>query len=171
MQRKHFIRHSLLAGASVLSGAAVSAKANRKSAAGQPFNLNYGIHDGMFRNSAGNDFIDQIKFAYDQGFDKPRLVWQTDPPEDTIFQPLNIVYDLDGDGMQEVCVAAHYRVMIFEGTTGRKETELRYHQSRAYGWFGLADVDGDGDLAGSGEFREQDCEDCKNLNIPGSGKG
>jgi len=46
-------------------------------------------------------------FAYDQGFDKPRLVWQTDPPEDTIFQPLNIVYDLDGDGVQEVCVAAH----------------------------------------------------------------
>src|SRR2546425_12833335 len=83
-------------------------------------------------------------FAYDQGFDKPRLVWQTDPPEDTIFQPLNIVYDLDGDGVQEVCVAAHYRVMIFEGTTGRKETELRYHQGRAYGWVGLADVDGDG---------------------------
>ncbi|PYL01692.1 MAG: hypothetical protein DME19_00815 [Verrucomicrobia bacterium] len=94
-------------------------------------------------------------FAYDQGFDKPRLVWQTDPPEDTIFQPLNIVYDLDGDGVQEVCVAAHYRVMIFEGTTGRKESELRYHQSRAYGWFGLADVDGDGqkELITLGDFQ------------------
>jgi hydroxypyruvate isomerase len=68
MQRKHFIRHSLLAGASVLSGAAVSAEENKPSAAGQPFNLNYGTHDGMFRNSAGADFIDQIKFAYDQGF-------------------------------------------------------------------------------------------------------
>ncbi len=85
-------------------------------------------------------------FAYDQGFDKPRLVWQTDPPEDAIFQPLDIVYDLDGDGVPEVCVAAHYRVMIFEGTTGRKETELRYHSSRPYGWFGLADVDGDGQM-------------------------
>jgi outer membrane protein assembly factor BamB len=94
-------------------------------------------------------------FAYDQGFDKPRLVWQTDPPEDTIFQPLNIVYDLDGDGVQEVCVAAHYRVMIFEGTTGRKETELRYHHSRPYGWFGLADVDGDGqkELITLGDFQ------------------
>lgn len=82
MQRKHFIRNSLLAGASVLSGAAVAAgktddpknssngKARRagNKPAGQPFNLNYGIHDGMFRNSAGSDFIDQIKFAYDQGF-------------------------------------------------------------------------------------------------------
>ena len=85
-------------------------------------------------------------FACDQGFDKPRLVWQTDPPEDTIFQPLNLVYDIDGDGVQEVCVAAHYRVMIFEGTTGRKETELRYHSSRPYGWFGLADVDADGQM-------------------------
>src|SRR3989440_5614467 len=94
-------------------------------------------------------------FAYDQGFDKPRLVWQTDPPEDTIFQPLNIVYDLDGDGVPEICVAAHYRVMIFEGATGRKETELRYHQSRAYGWFGLADVDGDGqkELITIGDFQ------------------
>src|SRR5437667_7049939 len=94
-------------------------------------------------------------FAYDQGFDKPRLVWQTDPPEDTIFQPLNLVYDLDGDGVQEVCVAAHYRVMIFEGTTGRKESELRYHQSRPYGWFGLADVEGDGqkELITLGDFQ------------------
>jgi len=69
MQRKKFIRHSLLAGASVLTGATVSAKSTRTTAAaGQPFNLNYGIHDGMFRNSAGANFIDQIKFAYDQGF-------------------------------------------------------------------------------------------------------
>src|SRR2546427_4115924 len=36
--------------------------------------------------------------------------------------------------------------MIFEGSTGRKESELRYHQSRPYGWFGLADVDGDGQM-------------------------
>ena len=68
MERKKFIRHSLLAGASVLSGASVLAEENRKPVAGQPFNLNYGTHDGMFRNSAGADFIDQIKFAYDQGF-------------------------------------------------------------------------------------------------------
>ncbi|MGC8639334.1 MAG: FG-GAP repeat domain-containing protein [Isosphaeraceae bacterium] len=83
-------------------------------------------------------------FAYDRGFEHPRLVWESNPPEATVFNPLNIVCDVDGDGVQEICVAAHYRVMIFEGTTGRKETELRYHTSRPYGWFGLADVDGDG---------------------------
>jgi len=45
--------------------------------------------------------------------------------------------------------------MIFDGATGRKETELRYHQSRPYGWFGLADVDGDGqvELVTIGDFQ------------------
>ncbi len=32
------------------------------------FKMNYAPHDGMFKNSAGADFIDQIKFAHDQGF-------------------------------------------------------------------------------------------------------
>ncbi|MES2892883.1 MAG: TIM barrel protein [Bacteroidota bacterium] len=32
------------------------------------FHLNYGIHDGMFKNHAGNDFVDQIKFAHSMGF-------------------------------------------------------------------------------------------------------
>ncbi|HEX9513976.1 MAG TPA: TIM barrel protein [Puia sp.] len=74
MQRKKFIQNSLLAGAGLLTAGAASAAPSEKKgspgpvAAGQPFNLNYGIHDGMFRNSAGNDFIDQIKFGYDQGF-------------------------------------------------------------------------------------------------------
>jgi hydroxypyruvate isomerase len=34
----------------------------------RPFNCNYGIHDGMFRNHAGNDFIEQIRFAHGLGF-------------------------------------------------------------------------------------------------------
>lgn len=34
----------------------------------QPFKLKYAPHFGMFRNSAGDDPVDQLKFAADQGF-------------------------------------------------------------------------------------------------------
>jgi len=42
--------------------------ATEKKNADKPFNMNYAIHDGMFKNNGGNDFIDQIKYAYDMGF-------------------------------------------------------------------------------------------------------
>ena len=70
MERKKFIQHSLLAGAAALAGQDLFAKDEKKStgSADKPFNLNYAFHDGMFRNHAGSDFIDQIKFAHDKGF-------------------------------------------------------------------------------------------------------
>ncbi len=34
----------------------------------QPFKCNYAFHDGMFKNHAGPDFIDQIRFAHSMGF-------------------------------------------------------------------------------------------------------
>ncbi|GEO10254.1 hydroxypyruvate isomerase family protein [Segetibacter aerophilus] len=74
MQRRRFLSQSLLtAGASVFAGANVFAgkKTNNYSGgifAEKPFNLNYGFHDGMFKNAAGPDFIDQIKYGYDMGF-------------------------------------------------------------------------------------------------------
>ena len=70
MQRRKFMQQSLLAGGALLSSAAAIAneKKNNHYAGEKPFNLNYGIHHGMFKNSAGADFVDQIKFGYDQGF-------------------------------------------------------------------------------------------------------
>jgi hydroxypyruvate isomerase len=69
MERKSFLQKSMLAGASLLAaGKAMAGNETVREDAGKPFHLNYGIHDGMFRNNAGPDFIDQIKFAYDQGF-------------------------------------------------------------------------------------------------------
>jgi hydroxypyruvate isomerase len=62
---------SVLTGASLLTAAAAKATHKEKEhgkVTSEPFHLNYAIHDGMFKNSAGDDFIDQIKFAYDAGF-------------------------------------------------------------------------------------------------------
>ena len=58
----------------VVAGLAVGAAAvGTRSAWGQgssrgKFRMKYAPHFGMFRNSAGNDPIDQLKFAADQGF-------------------------------------------------------------------------------------------------------
>jgi hydroxypyruvate isomerase len=70
MQRKHFLQSSLLGGAGLLTGGIAKASSNKKNsfADDKPFHLNYATHDGMFKNSAGDDFIEQIKFAYDHGF-------------------------------------------------------------------------------------------------------
>ena len=70
MERRKFMQSSILAGASVLAAKNMSAEKNRENGgtAGQPFHLNYATHDGMFRSNAGDNFIDQIKFAYDMGF-------------------------------------------------------------------------------------------------------
>lgn len=71
MQRRKFMQNSLLAGASLITTGTVSASgptANSAVLADKPFNLDYAIHDGMFSNHAGKDFIDQIKFAHERGF-------------------------------------------------------------------------------------------------------
>lgn len=71
MQRRNFLQQTFGAGvATVLSGSlmAQAATTSKKTSAAKPFNLNYAFHDGMFQNSAGTDFLDQIRFAHAAGF-------------------------------------------------------------------------------------------------------
>lgn len=70
MERRKFIRNVSLGTAVGLSGATI---AHTASAANEPvadttFNLNYAPHFGMFKNSAGEDLIDQLDFMYERGF-------------------------------------------------------------------------------------------------------
>lgn len=69
MKRRHFIQNALSAGAALALGnpSKVSA-ASGKTVAPPAFKLKYAPHEGMFRHSAGNDFLDQIRFMADQGF-------------------------------------------------------------------------------------------------------
>jgi hydroxypyruvate isomerase len=69
MQRRKFMQQSLLASGALFTTA--TTMANKKDflpADEKPFHLNYGIHDGMFKNSVAGDFTEQIKFGYDHGF-------------------------------------------------------------------------------------------------------
>ncbi|MBS1669451.1 MAG: TIM barrel protein [Bacteroidetes bacterium] len=69
MKRKQFLQSSLLGGASLITAGITKAAPSKKYVSdNSPFHLNYAIHDGMFGNNAGKDFIDQLKFAYDHGF-------------------------------------------------------------------------------------------------------
>ncbi len=78
MERRTFLQQGTLAGISALTlgaGAAAHAAAstqghaaNTGTAGAKTFNMNYAPHDGMFKNSAGDNFLDQIRFMHDQGF-------------------------------------------------------------------------------------------------------
>lgn len=68
MQRRKFVQQSILAGASVIAASNLKAAAANNQSSATPFHLNYAIHDGMFTNSAGKNVLDQIQFAYDNGF-------------------------------------------------------------------------------------------------------
>ncbi len=71
MQRRKFMQQSLLAGGALFTSASgVFAKNSSGNSIPdeKAFHLNYGFHDGMFKNHAGSDFIEQIKFAHNAGF-------------------------------------------------------------------------------------------------------
>lgn len=70
MERRNFLKQNFLVGGSLLAGSSLLAK-NRKtntSIEAAAYKLNYAIHDGMFSNTAGPDFMDQIKYAHSIGF-------------------------------------------------------------------------------------------------------
>ena len=66
MDRRNFLATSLAAGAAAVAVAPSELQA--ASATGGKFKMKYAPHFGMFRNHAGKDPIDQLKFAADQGF-------------------------------------------------------------------------------------------------------
>lgn len=73
LERRKFLRNGLLGTAAGIVPLSIPSFANTKLAKtdakpGDTFKLMYAFHDGMFKNSAGEDFIDQVKFGYDQGF-------------------------------------------------------------------------------------------------------
>jgi hydroxypyruvate isomerase len=70
MERRKFIRNSFLSGAAVITANQSFTKNKNENmpAGNKSFNLDYAFHDGMFKNNAGEDFLDQIRWAHDQGF-------------------------------------------------------------------------------------------------------
>jgi len=69
MKRRNFLKNSLLAtGATTVSAGANMAMGKAKKKKKADFKLKYAPHFGMFKNSAGDDPIDQLKFMAERGF-------------------------------------------------------------------------------------------------------
>ena len=69
MKRRQFIKTGLITSSLPLAGSLLWANSmNQKTKKGDPFNLMYAPHFGMFTHHSGKDLIDQIQFMYDQGF-------------------------------------------------------------------------------------------------------
>ena len=69
MKRRQFIKTGLITSSLPLAGSLLWANSmNQKTKKGDPFNLLYAPHFGMFTHHSGKDLIDQIQFIYDQGF-------------------------------------------------------------------------------------------------------
>ena len=68
MKRSQFIRKSLFVAGAAITPHVATSTAQKNVQNNNPFNLNYGPHQGLFEHHAGSDVVDQIRFAYDQGF-------------------------------------------------------------------------------------------------------
>ncbi|QGY43741.1 TIM barrel protein [Maribellus comscasis] len=70
MKRRNFIKNTAAGGMALTGLASVAGVTAAETVSSAPvsFKLNYAPHLGMFKNSAGDDPIDQIKFMADQGF-------------------------------------------------------------------------------------------------------
>lgn len=70
MKRRKFIKNSALGLGAATAGLSNSNASNprEKKQSAAPFKMKFAPHIGMFKHSAGEDVIDQIKFMADQGF-------------------------------------------------------------------------------------------------------
>ncbi|HZY81208.1 MAG TPA: TIM barrel protein [Cyclobacteriaceae bacterium] len=69
MDRRKFLNNGIAAAAATMGLSMLTSKAQAAIAPPEKaFNLKFAPHHNMFKNSAGNDFIDQIKFMHDMGF-------------------------------------------------------------------------------------------------------
>jgi hydroxypyruvate isomerase len=69
MQRRDFLKSAVAASALTASVASVvKAASSPGGPTGGPFSLKFGPHDGQFKHLAGDNVLDQIRYAHDQGF-------------------------------------------------------------------------------------------------------
>ena len=125
-RNKGFSRRGFLAG-TALAGFAIAAPGLVAAQGQKPFNLKYAPHPGQFKNLAGEDIVDQIHFAADQGF----TAWEDNKMKNReISEQKRIAAALQERGMQMgVFVASKIRWKNPSLTTGEAEFREEFLQN------------------------------------------
>lgn len=80
-------------------------------------------------------------YSFENGVDKPRLVWETPIPswlDQGYIVP--VAADCDGDGRKEICIARWNEVAVFDASTGQQKYRRVYRPGvRPYGFFACYD--------------------------------
>jgi hydroxypyruvate isomerase len=100
--RRNFLKNATVTGAAILAapvvfGSASASKKQKASDAAAPFKLKYAPSMGMFREHAGKDIIDNIKFCYDMGF---RAMFDNGLPTRPVEDQVKIASELQRLGME-----------------------------------------------------------------------
>ena len=86
-------------------------------------------------------------FAFDKPGEPPRLRWRYDFDHYTCF-PTLLTADVDGDGVNEICVETHSQMWVLDARTGKVNQFLTWDVSpanvRSYGLVRFQDLNGDG---------------------------
>ena len=82
--------------------------------------------------------------SFENGSENPRLVWEVEH-DGSVYSPLVVVGDIDGDGADEVVVSTWHGVLVYDVATGVEKYRAKYRETHArhYGSLGLhADAHG-----------------------------
>lgn len=82
-------------------------------------------------------------YAYDEGTEKPRQIWQTERVKD-MYSPVVAIADTDMDGQNEIVLLTHYHLAIYDARTDQVKDSVYWNVGRNYGQLDVVDVDGDG---------------------------
>lgn len=99
--RRDFLRKATTAGAALMAAPAVfgapAIKRQKAADATQPFKLKYAPSFGMFREHAGRELTDNIKFCYDMGF---RAMFDNGLPGRPVEDQMKIANEMQRLGME-----------------------------------------------------------------------
>lgn len=82
-------------------------------------------------------------YSYEDGVDKPKLIWQTERIKD-MYAPVVAIEDVDLDGQKEIILLTHYHLAIYDSIAGKIKDSVQWNVGRNYGQLDVIDVDMDG---------------------------